>query len=152
VWSAAWLLCELREPGAHDLKTAYHGGLDGVSAVLTHCNAGRLATMGIGTALAPIYLAAEQGRRIHVYADETRPLLQGARITAWELGEAGLPVTVTTDGMAATVVRQGRVQVVIVGADRIAANGDVANKIGTYGVAVSARRDTAQSVLRFPRR
>ena len=111
---------------------------DGVESVLTHCNAGSLATMGIGTALAPVYLAAEQGRRIHVFSDETRPLLQGSRITTWELGEAGLPVTLITDGMAATVMRQGRVQAVIVGTDRVAANGDVANKIGTYGVAILA--------------
>jgi methylthioribose-1-phosphate isomerase len=113
--------------------------LEGVSSVLTHCNAGSLATMGVGTALAPVYLAAELGRTIHVFADETRPLLQGARITAWELSQAGLPVTLITDGMAATVMRQERVQAVIVGADRIAANGDVANKIGTYGLAILAR-------------
>jgi methylthioribose-1-phosphate isomerase len=112
---------------------------DGVESVLTHCNAGSLATMGIGTALAPIYLAAEQGRAIHVFSDETRPLLQGSRITTWELGQAGLPVTLIGDGMAASVMRQGRVQAVIVGTDRVAANGDVANKIGTYGVAISAR-------------
>jgi methylthioribose-1-phosphate isomerase len=112
---------------------------DGVDSILTHCNAGSLATMGMGTALAPVYLAAEQGRTIRVYADETRPLLQGARITAWELSRAGLPVTLITDGMAATVLRQGRVQAVIVGADRVAANGDVANKIGTYGLAILAR-------------
>ncbi|MBW6455296.1 MAG: S-methyl-5-thioribose-1-phosphate isomerase [Trueperaceae bacterium] len=111
---------------------------DGVDAVLTHCNAGSLATMGIGTALAPVYLAAEQGRTIHVFSDETRPLLQGARITTWELDQAGLPVTLITDGMAATVMRRGKVQAVIVGTDRVAANGDVANKIGTYGVAILA--------------
>ena len=111
---------------------------DGVESVLTHCNAGGLATMGIGTALAPIYLAAEQGRTIHVFSDETRPLLQGARITTWELSQAGLPVTLITDGMAATVMRQGKIQAVIVGTDRVAANGDVANKIGTYGVAILA--------------
>lgn len=112
---------------------------DGVDSVLTHCNAGSLATMGIGTALAPVYLAAEQGRRIHVFSDETRPLLQGARITTWELDQAGLPVTLITDSMAATVMRRGKVQAVIVGTDRVAANGDVANKIGTYGVAILAR-------------
>ena len=111
---------------------------DGVESVLTHCNAGGLATMGIGTALAPIYLAAERGRQIHVFSDETRPLLQGARITTWELSQAGLPVTLITDGMAATVMRQGKIQAVIVGTDRVAANGDVANKIGTYGVAILA--------------
>ena len=112
--------------------------LGGVESVLTHCNAGSLATMGIGTALAPIYLAAEGRRQIHVFSDETRPLLQGARITTWELGQAGLPVTLIADGMAASVMRQGRVQAVIVGTDRVAANGDVANKIGTYGVAILA--------------
>ena len=111
----------------------------GVDSVLTHCNAGSLATMGVGTALAPIYLAAERGTSIHVFADETRPLLQGARITAWELRQAGLPVTLITDGMPATVMRQGRIQAVIVGTDRVAANGDVANKIGTYGVAILAK-------------
>lgn len=106
--------------------------------VLTHCNAGALATSGMGTALAPVYLAAQQGRRVSVWADETRPLLQGARLTAWELQRAGIPVTVLTDGMAASLMRAGQVDLVLVGADRIAANGDVANKIGTYGVAVAA--------------
>ncbi|HEY3285518.1 MAG TPA: S-methyl-5-thioribose-1-phosphate isomerase [Gemmatimonadaceae bacterium] len=106
--------------------------------VLTHCNAGAMATAGIGTALAPVYTAAAAGRRVEVIACETRPLLQGSRITAWELGEAGIPVTVCTDGMAASLMRAGRVDLVIVGADRIAANGDVANKIGTYAHAVAA--------------
>jgi methylthioribose-1-phosphate isomerase len=108
--------------------------------VLTHCNAGALATAGIGTALAPIYVAAEQGRRVHVWADETRPLLQGSRLTAWELARAGIAVTVIADNMAASVMRAGKVDLCIVGADRIAANGDVANKIGTYGVALAAAR------------
>jgi methylthioribose-1-phosphate isomerase len=107
--------------------------------VLTHCNAGALATAGVGTALAPLYLAVEQGRHIEVYADETRPLLQGSRLTAWELERAGIPVTVVTDGMAASLMRAGAIDLCIVGADRIAVNGDVANKIGTYGVAVAAR-------------
>ena len=111
----------------------------GIEGVLTHCNAGSAATVGLGTALAPIYIAAERGQRIHVYAGETRPLLQGARITAWELQQAGLPVTLITDSMAAVVMREGRVGAVIVGADRVAANGDFANKIGTYGVALLAR-------------
>ncbi len=110
---------------------------DGMS-ILTHCNAGGLATAGYGTALAPVFYAAEQGRRIHVYADETRPLLQGARLTAWECREAGIPVTLISDNMAATVMAQGKVQAVFVGTDRTAANGDVANKIGTLGVAVLA--------------
>jgi len=106
--------------------------------VLTHCNAGALATSDYGTALAVIYTAAASGKRIHVYADETRPLLQGARLTAWELQRRGIPVTLICDNMAARVMREGRVQAVVVGADRIAANGDVANKIGTYGLAVLA--------------
>lgn len=107
--------------------------------VLTHCNAGALATGGIGTALAPVYHAARNGRRVVVYADETRPLLQGSRLTAWELSRAGIPVTVIADNMAASLMALGAIDLVIVGADRIAANGDVANKIGTYGVAVLAR-------------
>lgn len=113
--------------------------LTGVSSILTHCNAGSLATTGIGTALAPIYAAASRGQIIHVYADETRPLLQGARLTAWELQQAGLPVTVITDNMAAIVMRDKQIGAVIVGCDRVAANGDFANKIGTYGVAILAK-------------
>jgi methylthioribose-1-phosphate isomerase len=107
--------------------------------VLTHCNAGGLATVQFGTALAPIYVGQEQGRRFHVFADETRPLLQGSRITAFELAAAGVPVTVICDNMAATVMAQRKVDAVIVGTDRVAANGDVANKIGTLGVAVLAK-------------
>ena len=107
--------------------------------VLTHCNAGAVATAGIGTALAPVYAAAAAGRRVEVVACETRPLLQGSRITAWELSTAGIPVTLCTDSMAAALMREERVDLVLVGADRIAANGDVANKIGTYGHAVAAR-------------
>lgn len=107
--------------------------------LLTHCNAGGLATVQYGTALAPIYVGAEQGMRFHVFADETRPLLQGSRITAYELQQNGIPVTVICDGMAATVMSQGKVSAVIVGTDRVAANGDVANKIGTLGVAILAR-------------
>lgn len=108
--------------------------------ILTHCNAGALATSGIGTALAPVYVAAHGGRRIEVFADETRPLMQGARLTAWELSRAGIPVTVIPDSAAASLLRSGRIDLVLVGADRIAANGDAANKIGTYGVALAARR------------
>ncbi|MBI3411693.1 MAG: S-methyl-5-thioribose-1-phosphate isomerase [Planctomycetes bacterium] len=107
--------------------------------VLTHCNAGGLATADYGTALAVMFAAAESGKRFHVFADETRPLLQGARLTAWELHERGIDVTLICDNMAAQVMKEGRVQLVIVGADRIAANGDTANKIGTYGVALLAR-------------
>lgn len=107
--------------------------------VLTHCNAGALATGGIGTATAPMYLAHERGLPLRVFADETRPLLQGARLTAYELAAAGIEVTVLCDDMAATVMRQKMVDLVIVGADRIAANGDAANKIGTYNLAVLAQ-------------
>ena len=107
--------------------------------VLTHCNAGGLATADYGTALAVLFTAAEQGKKIRVFADETRPLLQGARLTAWELQQRGIDVTVICDSMAAQVMKEGRIQLVIVGADRIAANGDTANKIGTYGVALLAQ-------------
>jgi methylthioribose-1-phosphate isomerase len=106
--------------------------------VLTHCNAGGLATADDGTALAVIFAAHEQGTPVHVFADETRPLLQGARLTAWELKGRGIPVTLICDNMAAQVMREGKIQLVVVGADRIASNGDTANKIGTYGVAVLA--------------
>ncbi len=109
------------------------------SGVLTHCNAGALATAGIGTALAPMYVAHARGVTFHVFADETRPLLQGARLTSWELQRAGIPVTVQPDGAAASLLRSGVVQAVFVGADRIAANGDVANKVGTYPLALAAR-------------
>src|SRR5213592_1569941 len=108
------------------------------AAVLTHCNAGALATGGIGTALAPIYLAHEAGRRVEVFVDETRPVLQGARLTAWELGHAGIPCTVIADAAAGSLMRQAKIDLVIVGADRIAANGDFANKIGSYALAVLA--------------
>jgi methylthioribose-1-phosphate isomerase len=111
---------------------------DGVG-VLTHCNAGGLATSEYGTALSVLFTAQDQGKRLHVYVDETRPLLQGARLTAWELTRRGVPATLICDSMAAQVMREGRVQAVITGADRIAANGDTANKIGTYGLAVLAR-------------
>jgi len=107
--------------------------------LLTHCNAGALATGGMGTALAPMYTAHEQGKKIAVYADETRPLLQGARLTTWELMQAGIDVTLITDNMAAQVMKEGRIDAVIVGSDRIARNGDVCNKIGTYGVAILAK-------------
>jgi methylthioribose-1-phosphate isomerase len=107
--------------------------------VLTHCNAGGLATADYGTALAVMFSAAERGTRFHVFADETRPLLQGARLTAWELQQRGIDVTLICDNMAAQVMKEGRVHLVITGADRIAANGDTANKIGTYGVALLAR-------------
>ncbi|QZA32756.1 S-methyl-5-thioribose-1-phosphate isomerase [Hydrogenibacillus sp. N12] len=120
--------------GRHGLSLLQDG-----MGVLTHCNTGKLATAGIGTAVAPIYLAKAQGMKIRVFADETRPLLQGARLTAWELMDAGIDVTLITDSMAAVVMRRGWVDLVIVGADRIARNGDVANKIGTYGLALLAK-------------
>jgi len=124
-----------RQMGAHAVEL-----FPPAARVLTHCNAGALATGGIGTALAPVYLAHEAGRRVHVYVDETRPVLQGARLTAWELSEAGVPCTLLADGAAGTLLRNARVDLVLVGADRIAANGDFANKIGTYSVAVLARQ------------
>lgn len=118
-----------------NLLTLLHDG-DGV---LTHCNAGQLATSRYGTATAPMYLALERGMKLRVYSDETRPRLQGSSLTALELFRAGVDVTVLCDNMAATVMSQGKIDAVIVGTDRVAANGDVANKIGTYGVAILAR-------------
>ncbi|MBM4035811.1 MAG: S-methyl-5-thioribose-1-phosphate isomerase [Planctomycetes bacterium] len=123
-----------RAIGRHGAPLVPDGG-----GVLTHCNAGGLATADYGTALGVLFAAHEQGKRFRVFADETRPLLQGARLTAWELLHAGIDVTLICDNMAAVVMRQGKVGLAIVGADRIAANGDTANKIGTYGVAVLAR-------------
>jgi methylthioribose-1-phosphate isomerase len=120
--------------GQHGLAVIPDG-----SVVLTHCNAGSLATGGIGTALAPVYRAHEAGRRVHVIADETRPVLQGGRLTMWELTRAGVPCTLIADSMAASRLRKGDVTCVIVGADRIAANGDTANKIGTYPLALAAK-------------
>jgi methylthioribose-1-phosphate isomerase len=119
--------------------------------VLTHCNAGALATGGIGTALAPIYRAHQAGKRVKVVADETRPLLQGSRLTAWELTKAGVPTTVIADNMAASRLRKGDIACVIVGADRIAKNGDVANKIGTYGVALAAKAHGVPFYVAAPR-
>jgi methylthioribose-1-phosphate isomerase len=109
--------------------------------VLTHCNAGALATAGYGTALGVIRAAVEAGKKIHVYADETRPFLQGSRLTAWELMKDGIPTTVISDNMAGAMMKQGKIGAIVVGADRIAANGDVANKIGTYTVAVLAKEN-----------
>ena len=107
--------------------------------ILTHCNAGYLACLGYGTATAPMYMAQEKGMRIHVYSDETRPLLQGARLTSFELAKSGVPVTSICDNMASLVMKEGKIQAVMVGCDRIAANGDFANKIGTSGVAILAK-------------
>jgi len=139
------LLDEARAIEAEDRETCRAIGRFGAEligagqSVLTHCNAGGLATADYGTALAVLFTAQEQGKRIQVVVDETRPLLQGARLTAWELKRRGIPTTLICDSMAAQVMKEGRVELVIVGADRIAANGDTANKIGTYGVAVLAR-------------
>jgi methylthioribose-1-phosphate isomerase len=141
---AAALLEEARAIWESDRETCRRMGEIGAAlisdgaTVLTHCNAGALATAGMGTALAPIYHAVASGKRVAVFADETRPLLQGARLTAWELVQAGIDVTLITDGMAARVLSEGRIDAVFVGSDRIARNGDVCNKIGTYGVALAA--------------
>jgi methylthioribose-1-phosphate isomerase len=141
---AAGLLAEARAIHEEDRQMCRAIGRHGAElfrdgqGVLTHCNAGGLATSDYGTALAVFFAAAEAGKTLHVYADETRPLLQGARLTAWELQQRGIDVTLICDSMAAQVMQQGQVQAVVVGADRIAANGDTANKIGTYGVAVLA--------------
>ncbi len=140
---AAGLLEEARAIHAEDRLACRAIGEHGCTLVearpdvLTHCNAGALAVSELGTALAPIYAAARSGSQVHVYVDETRPLLQGARLTALELREAGVPLTLITDNMAAHVIGSGRVDMAIVGADRVAANGDVANKIGTLGVALA---------------
>jgi methylthioribose-1-phosphate isomerase len=123
-----------RAMGAHGARLLPDG-----ASVLTHCNAGALATAGYGTALGVIRAAVDSGKRIHVYVDETRPFLQGARLTAWELMKDRIPCTLITDNMAAKLLGDGKIQAAIVGADRIARNGDVANKIGTYGVAVLCR-------------
>ncbi|MDD5728397.1 MAG: S-methyl-5-thioribose-1-phosphate isomerase [Victivallales bacterium] len=123
-----------RAIGEHG-KFLLHDGM----GILTHCNAGALATGDYGTALAPVYVAHEAGMALTVYSDETRPLLQGSRLTAWELDRAGVKVVSICDNMAAQVMKEGKIDLVIVGADRIAANGDAANKIGTYGIAVLAK-------------
>jgi methylthioribose-1-phosphate isomerase len=118
--------------------------------ILTHCNAGTLATTGYGTALGVIKAARDQGKRIHVFADETRPLLQGARLTAWELMQEGIPVTLITDSMAGYFMNKGKINCVIVGADRIVANGDTANKIGTYTAAVLAKENNIPFYVAAP--
>ncbi|NTW02476.1 MAG: S-methyl-5-thioribose-1-phosphate isomerase [Oscillochloris sp.] len=139
------LLDEAHEVLREDLAMCHaigdHGAplIPEAGRVLTHCNAGGLATAGYGTALAPMRSAFAQGRTIHVWVDETRPFLQGARLTAWELHQSGIPLTLITDNMAGYMMKSGKVDCVIVGADRIVANGDTANKIGTYSLAVLAR-------------
>jgi methylthioribose-1-phosphate isomerase len=124
--------------------------IPGEAHILTHCNAGALATAGYGTALGVVRAAVEEGKKIHVYADETRPFLQGARLTAWELQKDAIDVTLITDNMAGYFMKLGKVNLVIVGADRIAANGDVANKIGTYSVAVLARTNNVPFYVAAP--
>jgi methylthioribose-1-phosphate isomerase len=139
------LIEEARRMHAEDIAANQAMGRHGATlmpsegGVLTHCNAGALATCGYGTALGVIRAAVEQGKKIHVFADETRPFLQGSRLTAWELMKDGIPTTVISDNMAGAMMSQGKIGAVVVGADRIAANGDVANKIGTYTVAVLAK-------------
>jgi methylthioribose-1-phosphate isomerase len=141
----AAVVAKARQMYDEDIAACKQMGANGASlmpkegTVLTHCNAGALATCGYGSALGVIRAAIERGHKLNVFADETRPFLQGARLTAWELMKDGIPTTVLCDNMAASLMLQGRIQAVIVGADRIAANGDVANKIGTYGVAILAR-------------
>jgi methylthioribose-1-phosphate isomerase len=141
----AALVAEAKAMQEEDIRINRSMGQHGQSLVpdpariLTHCNAGGLATAGYGTAVGVIRAAAEAGKRIMVWVDETRPLLQGARLTAWELQRAGIPATLITDNMAAHFMGRGQVDLVVVGADRIARNGDVANKIGTYGLAILAR-------------
>jgi methylthioribose-1-phosphate isomerase len=150
----------VREAGAiwaEDAAMCERIGLAGLeligqqSLVATHCNAGALATGGIGTALAPMYKAHQAGRLVRVIASETRPLLQGARLTAWELARSGIHCTLMTDGMAASRLRLGDIACVIVGADRIAANGDVANKIGTYALALAASAHQVPFYVAAPR-
>ena len=136
---------EARRVHAEDIAANQAMGRHGATlmpasgGVLTHCNAGALATAGYGTALGVIRAAVDQGKKLHVYADETRPFLQGSRLTAWELMKDGIPTTVISDNMAGAMMKQGKIGAIVVGADRIAANGDVANKIGTYTVAVLAK-------------
>jgi methylthioribose-1-phosphate isomerase len=139
------LIAESQRMHAEDVAACMAMGKHGAAlmpstgGVLTHCNAGALATCGYGSALGVIRAAVEAGKKIHVFADETRPFLQGSRLTAWELMKDGIPTTVISDNMAGAMMRQGKIGAVVVGADRIAANGDVANKIGTYSVAVLAK-------------
>jgi methylthioribose-1-phosphate isomerase len=139
------MIAEAQRMHAEDIAANQAMGRHGATlmpaggGVLTHCNAGALATAGYGTALGVIRAAVEQGKKIHVYADETRPFLQGSRLTAWELMKDGIPTTVISDNMAGAMMSHGKIGAIVVGADRIAANGDVANKIGTYTVAVLAK-------------
>lgn len=153
----ARLLAEAHTVAAEDAAACRAMGECGADLIadgdilLTHCNAGALATSGMGTALAPIFVAHQQRKRLHVFVDETRPILQGARLTTWELQRAGIPSTLITDNMAAHFMRRGGIRAVFVGADRIAINGDVANKIGTYGLAVLAREHSIPLYVVAPR-
>ena len=139
------LIAEAEGIYREDLECCYKIGVNGASLikngmnVLTHCNAGGLATSGFGTALSVFFAAKKKGKKFHVFVDETRPVLQGARLTAWELKKAGIRYTLICDNMAGYLMKQGRIDLVITGADRIAANGDTANKIGTYSLAVLAK-------------
>jgi methylthioribose-1-phosphate isomerase len=134
-----------RQMGIHGRKLIKDG-----DSILTHCNAGALATAGYGTALGVIRAAREEGKKLHVFVDETRPVLQGARLTAWEMKKENIPATLITDNMAGLVMKQGKVNLVIVGADRIASNGDTANKIGTYTLAVLARENNIPFYIAAP--
>src|SRR5437588_8350860 len=150
------LIDEARRMHAEDIAANQAMGRHGATlmpasgGVLTHCNAGALATCGYGTALGVIRAAVEQGKHIHVYADETRPFLQGSRLTAWELMKDGIPTTVISDNMAGAMMKQGKIGAIVVGADRIAANGDVANKIGTYTVAILAKEHNISFFVAAP--
>ncbi|HYA18989.1 MAG TPA: S-methyl-5-thioribose-1-phosphate isomerase [Bryobacteraceae bacterium] len=152
----ARLIAEARLVREEDIEINRAMGRNGAAlipddaTVLTHCNAGALATAGYGTALGVIRAAVESGKNLHVYADETRPFLQGARLTVWELQHDGIPATLITDNMAGHFLHSGKIGCVIVGADRIAANGDVANKIGTYGVAVLAKENNVPFYVAAP--
>lgn len=154
---ASRALEEARRINAEDVAACEAIGKHGANlikpgmGVHTHCNAGALATSGMGTALAPMYAAHAAGVNFRVYADETRPLLQGARLTAWELAQAGIDVTVISDDMAAIVLRDKKSQLVITGADRIALNGDTANKVGTYALALAAKAHSAPFYIAAPR-
>ena len=153
----ARLLAEAHAIAREDVEACQRMGEYGAALIqdgdtlLTHCNAGALATAGRGSGLAPITVAHEQGKRVHVFVDETRPVLQGARLTAWELRQQGIPLTLITDNMAAHFMRAAGIKAVFVGADRIAANGDVANKIGTYGLAILAREHRIPVYVVAPR-
>jgi len=167
VWRAASLvetLQQLREVVLREANAIYKEDVDMCrrigqngekfikdgAGILTHCNAGALATAGQGTALSPMFEAHKNGKKFRIYADETRPLLQGARLTAWELKQAGIDVTVICDNMAAYLMKQGKINAVITGADRIAANGDTANKIGTYSLSILAREHNVPFYIAAP--